>query len=366
MDLKSLAERTPRSRDRYVDFLRAASILVVVFGHWFIALIWWEGGRIGVHNAIGVTKGMWLGTWLLQVMPVFFFVGGFSNAKTYESGLDRGEGPGSFLRARATRLLKPTAVFLLVWVIVQAILWQMGAGGDSFPRGGMLPFGPLWFLLVYLGVVVAVPLTFPMHKRWGWRVPLVDLLRFGPEVPKVGWLNLGLVWLLAHQLGYFYADGSLLSSERRTPWLMAIGGMAGLIVLTNIGQYPRSMLGTDVEVLSNMNPPTICIVALTFWLIGLTMLLRDRISRWVAKPRPWAAVIAANSMIMTLFLWHMTAYLIVIVVMYPRGLGHPRLSTAVWWIERPVWLILPALVLAGLLLVFSRFERPRIKSELEK
>jgi fucose 4-O-acetylase-like acetyltransferase len=29
-----LASRTPDTRDRYVDFLRAASILAVVLGHW--------------------------------------------------------------------------------------------------------------------------------------------------------------------------------------------------------------------------------------------------------------------------------------------------------------------------------------------
>ena len=30
---KALAERTPETRNRYVDFLRAASITVVVLGH---------------------------------------------------------------------------------------------------------------------------------------------------------------------------------------------------------------------------------------------------------------------------------------------------------------------------------------------
>ncbi|MGH8875030.1 MAG: hypothetical protein ACRDVM_07250, partial [Acidimicrobiia bacterium] len=33
-------------RNRYVDFLRVASIAVVVLGHWLMAVIAWEGGRI--------------------------------------------------------------------------------------------------------------------------------------------------------------------------------------------------------------------------------------------------------------------------------------------------------------------------------
>ena len=42
--LGDLADRTPSTRDRYVDFLRAVSILVVVVGHWTIALIIWDDG----------------------------------------------------------------------------------------------------------------------------------------------------------------------------------------------------------------------------------------------------------------------------------------------------------------------------------
>lgn len=34
---RRLAELTPDHRNRYVDLLRAVSILVVVFGHWLMA-----------------------------------------------------------------------------------------------------------------------------------------------------------------------------------------------------------------------------------------------------------------------------------------------------------------------------------------
>jgi fucose 4-O-acetylase-like acetyltransferase len=74
MDLspEALARATPAARDRYVDFLRAFSIVAVVLGHWSIALIHWEGGRIFVQNAVGHQSGLWLATWVLQVMPLFF------------------------------------------------------------------------------------------------------------------------------------------------------------------------------------------------------------------------------------------------------------------------------------------------------
>ncbi len=55
------------------------SILAVVVGHWMVSMIWWQGGILYLTNAIPVTPGLWLATWVFQVMPVFFFVGGFSN-----------------------------------------------------------------------------------------------------------------------------------------------------------------------------------------------------------------------------------------------------------------------------------------------
>ena len=88
--LSDLVERTPASRDRVVDFLRGISILAVVFGHWFIGIIWWDGGIIRTTSAVGVTSYLWVGTWLLQVMPIFFFVGGFSNYVTYTAMRERG------------------------------------------------------------------------------------------------------------------------------------------------------------------------------------------------------------------------------------------------------------------------------------
>jgi hypothetical protein len=371
VSLKELAEKTPASRDRYVDFLRAFSIATVVFGHWFIALIWWRNEAIGVYNAVGATSGLWLATWVLQVMPIFFFVGGFSNHKTYLAMKGRGEGYGDFMRARATRLLTPTGVFIGLWILTQVAFHLTDVGGDRLIRLSFLPFGPLWFLFVYLGVIALTPVTLRLHARLGLSAPLAfvalaaagDVLRFNDIAPGFGWLNLAAVWLFAHQLGYFYADGSLLRAGPRTHALMAGLGLLGLIVLTNIGIYPRSMVGTDVETVSNMNPPTLCIVALTTWQVGAAMLLRERVSRWLEKTRPWTAVIAANSMIMTVFLWHMTAYLIAILLLHPLGLGHPTDSTASWWLQRPLWIVGPALLLAVFAVVFRRFERPRASTQ---
>ena len=61
--LDALARATPATRDRYVDFLRAASIVVVVFGHWFISINHLERDIYSTTSAVGLTSGLWLGTW---------------------------------------------------------------------------------------------------------------------------------------------------------------------------------------------------------------------------------------------------------------------------------------------------------------
>jgi hypothetical protein len=66
-----------------------------------------------------------------------------------------------------------------------------------------------------------------------------------------------------------------------------------------------------------------------------------------------------NAIVMTLFLWHMTAYLLAILALWPLGLGHQADSTARWWAERPVWEAVPAAILAVMVLAVGRFERIR-------
>jgi hypothetical protein len=56
----------------------------------------------------------------------------------------------------------------------------------------------------------------------------------------------------------------------------------------------------------------------------------------------------------------MTAFLIAVLLLRPLGLGLEDDSTARWWLERVAWVGMPALVLAGLVGIFGRFERPRL------
>jgi hypothetical protein len=77
LDLRVAA--TPTSRDRTVDLMRAVSITVVVLWHWTGSITHRRDGVIVMLNPVDQVPLLWLATWLGQVMPVFFLVGGFAN-----------------------------------------------------------------------------------------------------------------------------------------------------------------------------------------------------------------------------------------------------------------------------------------------
>ena len=81
----SLAAQTPEERNRYVDFLRSVSILIVITGHWLIATAFYVDGDLAQGKLLQSEPWtQWL-TWAFQVMPIFFIVGGYSNAVSLES-----------------------------------------------------------------------------------------------------------------------------------------------------------------------------------------------------------------------------------------------------------------------------------------
>ncbi|MFF5446931.1 acyltransferase [Streptomyces sp. NPDC012888] len=356
-----IAAATPAGRDRYVDLLRVASLATVVLGHWLMAAVT-PDGRMG--NLLAVLPGLQPLTWLLQVMPVFFFVGGFSHALSHRSLARRLGGQPvytAFVRARLRRLLRPTLVFVLVWAAL-ALAVQAAGGGHGLTGAALrLVTQPLWFIGIYLAMVALTPPLLHLHERHGWAVPAalaaaaaaVDGLRFAAGVPYLEFLNFAFVWLAVHQLGFLRADGRI-----TRPAALAAAGLAGAVLLVALGPYPLSMVGMPGEKVSNMAPPTLALLCHALWLVGAVELLRGPAARMLARPRAWRAVVAANGIAMTAFLWHLTAMLGVYAAQLALGPALPRPATAAWWAQLPVRVVLAAAGTALLVAVFRRFETP--------
>ncbi|MEV7532580.1 acyltransferase family protein [Streptomyces hydrogenans] len=350
---RELAAATPAGRDRYVDLLRVVSLGVVVLGHWLMAAVTADG----VGNLLAVVPELQAATWALQVMPVFFFVGGFAHALAHRSRPRYAD----FLRARLRRLLRPTMVFVAVWGAAALVLQTAGADGGLTGVALRLVTQPLWFIGIYLAMVACTPPLLRAHERYGWgafaalagAAAAVDALRFAAGVPYVEFLNFAFVWLAVHQLGFLRADGMI-----RRPALLAGAGLAGAAALVALGPYPLSMVGMPGEKVSNMAPPTLALLCHGLWLIGAVELLKGPGTRFAARARVWRGVVAANGVAMTAFLWHLTAMLGVYGAMLGLGVRLPAPATAAWWTQLPLRLAAAVLLTALLVAVFRRFEAP--------
>lgn len=369
--LDALVDATPASRDRVVDLVRAASICVVVLWHWTMSVTHWTlGGALTMPNPLHQVPGGWAATWVLQVMPVFFLVGGYANLARYQAAMRDGGSATGFVRTRLRGLLVPVLPMLALWTVFD--LAMRAAGLPSVLQWGMVVFVPLWFLGVYAGVVAAVPLTTRLHARWGWRVPVVlagaalgaDALRLGAGqgTPAVWLVGSAAVWLFCHQLGYFWRDGTLLAGGRRRAAAVTAAGLTALVLLTTIGPYPRSMVAVQGDAMGNMFPTTAAIAALATFQLGLLLLSRPRLQTWLQRRRPWRAVVAASSVAMPVFVWHMTALVAFLWLYGLAGFTPADEATATWWLTRPVWIVGPGLLLAGILAMTGRARSRRDKN----
>ena len=363
---RELAESAPPERNRWVDFLRALSILAVVIGHWLVAAPYIDAsGTIQGGHLLGILPwSQWL-TWGFQVMPIFFLVGGYSNGVSWDAQQRKQGGYSDWFASRIQRLINPVFPPLLLWAAFVFIATQAGMDRANVRMATELALIPVWFLAVYLLVTALTPLT-----RWAWQrfglasfaalvaiAIAVDWLTFARDVPYLNFTNFLFVWVGIHQLGYVWHDG-LFAKPLRSLALFTFG-TAALVALTIYGPYPIAMIGVPGAEITNSMPPTLALLALGVTQAGLVLLLEPLGRRMLANAKLWTATVLMNGMIMTVYLWHLTAFVLVMVIAWLLGgLGlnlYP--GTAEWWMTRPLWFAIYVVALLPMIAVFARHER---------
>ncbi|MGC5052148.1 acyltransferase family protein [Micromonospora sp. DT48] len=412
--LARLAARTPPDRERYLDLLRALAIILVVLGHWAIAAVEYDdNGRPDGHSALTTIPWAYPLTWAVQVMPVFFLVGGYANAASLAAHRRRGGDAIGWLLGRSARLLRPTSALVLVLAGGALVARLAGAQPDEVRPIVWFATIPLWFLAAYLAVLPLTPVMYALHRRLGLLVPLAltllvaagDLGRaLGPAglaLPNylLGWLavhQVGFAWYDAHRGhchpagrpatevsrtddGHAAVDGDpapndtgpatgvrtrCLPMSRRAASLMLLGGLAVAALLTGPGPYPVSMINLPGQRLANAAPPSVALLAVATAQLGLILLLREPAHRWLRRSRPWQLVIGVNSVVLTVFLWHLSAAVLLVGALHGLGLlPTPQAGTAAWLAWRLPWVLMLAVVLAVLVAIFGPIEastsRPR-------
>jgi fucose 4-O-acetylase-like acetyltransferase len=361
-----MAEATPPTRNRVVDLIRVLSILVVVFGHWLMAAITIEDGEIVPGHLLELADWTHPLTWVFQVMPLFFFVGGYSNALSWRSAGKRGETYGLWLRARLRRLALPVVPLLLVWSIGGWIGLRLGLDWEILQLASRVALVPTWFLAAYVVIVTLAPPALALWERLGWwsivlgvaLAGLSDLASIGAAIVPAGFLNYIFVWGTVHQLGYAWLDGELAGMGRRLS--LTVLGFGAAFALVRLGPYPVAMVGLDTAQVTNSYPPRVTLAFLGMFQAGLVLLAEPLLTRAMANVRAWTAIVVVGARIMTLYLWHLTAMIIVIGVSLLAGgwgLAADPLS-GLWWLTRPLWFLVVAIPTLGLVAIFGRYEKP--------
>jgi len=351
----------PGGRDRAVDLVRAVCVLGVVVLHAMMVGVAVPGGAPLFVNASDGTGWIVRLSWVLQVMPLFFVIGGFSAATAYRRARERGGDAVGFVAGRVQRLLRPAIVTIGVVGVLLALLASAGVPTDLVTLAGFRFSQPLWFLGVFLVCQALVPALLRLHER----APLVtivllaaaaagvDAARLASGIDALGFLNLAFVWLALQQLGFFLADGRIDALSRRTRTLAAIGGVAGLAATFVSGIH-------SPDLVANINPPTTALLLVGVVHTALFSLVREPIARFAERLPVQRFTDFVTPRAMTVYLWHMPVLLglagITAAVALGTGMPLPAVDGPWWWLTRPVWLAVALATTAAVTLVAARVE----------
>ncbi|MEV0095012.1 acyltransferase [Streptomyces sp. NPDC050738] len=353
------------SRDRYLDFLRAWAIVLVVLGHWLItALVRAPGGEITAPELLATVHWtQWL-TLGFQIMPLFFLAGGHAAGGSWSRTREADGTAAGWVRRRALRLLLPACAYSGLVLLAVGVCSAVGVDAGTLALVGWAMAMQFWFLPVYLLLSALTPALHAAHRRWGLLVPVAmgaaalaaDTLVVAAQVPYIGLLNYVLVWGAAYQLGFCWHDGSL-TERRPVPAAMAaVGGLAFAALIT-VGPFPVSLIMVTGQTPSNTNPPSAAMLAWAVAQTGLCLLIAPTARRFLARARIWRVVRPVSGASMTLYLWHMLPVLVVAAAFYLTGLApEPAFGSAAWWWLRGPWLLVLGVVLAGVLLALRPLE----------
>lgn len=352
------ASQTRSSRDRAVDLTRAACLVVVVGLHVMMAGITVETEGLAITNSLDGHPIFAWSTWIVQVMPLFFVMGGFSALLSWRRQRERGVLASTYVRDRVARLARPALLPLGLVGITLAVLGLIGLPDAVLTDVGFRIGQPLWFLAVYLGCSGLVPLMARLHERAPWATLLgllaavmaVDTVALLTQQPLIGALNLLFVWVFVQQLGFCLADGWF---DWRRRWLLLVAGLSAFGVLL----FLVLVVGYSTDMYDNLNPPTAAILVLG---VGQTLLfawLRPWLNRLAQRETFTGLSDAINKNAMQIYLWHVPVIVLIAVVLVIAGASFPEPLSGEWWQSRPPFLIAVALLLIPIVIGVAWLER---------
>lgn len=361
--LRSIVDARPAEHDPVVDLIRAAALVVVVLGHWVMQGLYVDArGDLHRDGLLGLADWTHPLTWLAQVMPVVFAVGGYANARSWRRARAQGQDYGAWLHVRVLRLTGPVVPLMVFWAVAAPLAPHLGLDNGWLGVASRASLVPTWFLAVYLVVTAVAPALVRAWDRWGgWTLvagllaaAMVDLVSLTTSFTWLAVLNVVLVWLTVHLLGVAWQDGWLVT---RAPWVAVLGGVA-LVAVVVAGPYGVSMVGVSGHGVDNANPTRVTLLLLGLLQVGAAVAARPLVAGVASRRAGRLVSVALGGRLMTVYLWHLTSLgLATAVALWLGGIGlHARPATAAWWWQRPVWFAVLLVVLAVVVHLFGSFE----------
>lgn len=254
------------NRDKTVDYLRATAMLWVIVIH----VLYW--GNFFVSDTVNLIK-----SFLLFEMPLFFFVTGASNS------FSKTRGYFNFVFKRYKRVLIPYWIFALICIVFSIIDFKNSGSlapnaiGDIFlswliPHDTQMTNIPyltwaLWFIPVYLGIILIIPLLKLMRSCKHSDMFIIVLLFV---FVATCYLGLGRIRIVAFYsiwtyIGLFYDKITAHITERnfrKALLFVALVGLVGILGLHTVG------LPLDMQY--NKAPPNL--MFLVFSVVNLSII----------------------------------------------------------------------------------------------
>ena len=352
-------------RDLTLDIARVFCVLLVVAIHLMMV-----GVGVGADgqlvaqspNDSPLGRQSWFAgvTWAGQIMPLFFVVGGFASITAWRSMVRRGGTASEYVRNRVLRLAQPALPLYIFYLVVIGAATLAAIAPELLNLAVQGAASPLWFLAAYTLCQALVPTMVGFHSRAPRATllvllagaVLVDTVRYSTSVQEVGLINLFFVWLAVQQIGFWYADGWFAARRWWQLVLVALVAYICLVPMTFVGPYSFDML-------TNLNPPTVPLIALALAQACVLRLLRPALARLMNTHAARAVVFVVGSRLMTIYLWHLPIILIITGASLLIPGAAPTPGTSAWWWSRPMLYVVVLLAVFALSFLVGRWEAPR-------
>ena len=319
------AATSQTSASRVPDGVRALALLFVITAH---CLAWTRTNDHGLSNIVSFNPGLWWTTWIVQIMPLFFFFAGTGLVKFGQ------EKSGKRYLMRGFMLLSP-ASFMYVFAFIVGIGMLPIKNSVVGTTVGLLLVQLTWFLAVYLLIVAITPLLSRFKSLGGIAVWLglisgVDALRIHVD-QNLGWINMILVW------SWFALIGMRIRDLRHAPKALAFLGfiISWICAWAGIhwGPYSKALISVPgLSGLSNLGPPSIVLACAGVGQIFLVLAGWEVLERCFSHRIVWSVVGGFGMRSMQMYL-HQMVFIMVGVAPFLLIESYPPAVNWLWWLE---------------------------------